>query len=218
MAFAPYGVVGIVHLVAMFTSNDALGSATKPLLMPALLLALLVSLPRWRSGIALWGGLGIVFSWFGDTSLMYSGDVGFLSGLGFFLLAHVFYLLLIWRTLRRRRMPKIALVYVLWWIALIVLLAPHVGWLVWPLAVYGLVLGAMAASGLTANTWVAVGGAFFVLSDSVLGLNKFLPGFELEKVHFVIMASYILGQGLIAFGAVRAARIAGTSRAASPSS
>lgn len=202
LAFLPYGLISIVHLGGQLTAAADVLTVTKPLLMPALLAAVLVSLPRPWGRTALWAGIAIVFSWLGDTSLMYSGDVGFLTGLGFFLLAHVFYLVLILRVLRIRRVPFVSLVYVGWWIALIALLQPHTGWLLWPLAVYGLVLGGMAASALSANAWVAVGGGLFLISDTVLGLNRFLPSFELGQVHFVIMLTYIVGQGLIAWGAV----------------
>lgn len=202
LAFVPFAVISIVHLAGQLTLSADLHILTKPWLMPALLAAVLLSLPRPWGRTALWLGIAIVFSWLGDTSLMYSGDVGFLTGLGFFLLAHVFYLVLILRALRVRRVPFVALVYVGWWIALIALLQPHTGWLVWPLAVYGLVLGGMAASALSANPWVAAGAGLFLVSDTVLGLNKFLPSFELGQVDFVIMLTYIVGQGLIAWGAV----------------
>lgn len=202
LAFLPFAIVGIVHLGGQLTSAADVLTVTKPLLMPALLVAVLVSLPRPWGRAALWAGVAIVFSWFGDIALMLPGDTGFLSGLAFFLLAHVFYLVLILRVLRLRRVPFVALAYAGWWIVLIALLQPHTGWLVWPLAAYGLVLGAMAASALSANGWVAAGGAVFLVSDTVLGLNRFLPGFELVQVDFVIMLSYLAGQGLIAWGAV----------------
>ena len=200
--FAPYLIVGIVHLVALLVVAAPLSNFTKPLLMPILLAGFLFALPRWRSEIALLGSLGILFSFLGDTSLMYSGEIGFLLGLGFFLLAHVAYLTLFMRKLRMRRLPASAAIYGVWWLALVVVLAPYTGVLLVPVAVYGLVLGAMAAFSLTCNRFIAIGGAVFVVSDTLLGLNKFLPGFELWQVDFVIMLSYIAAQGLIALGAV----------------
>jgi uncharacterized membrane protein YhhN len=200
--FAPYVLVGVVHLVALLTNAAQLSSFTKPLLMPLLLAGLLFALPRWRSEVALLGSLGILFSFLGDTSLMYSGDLGFLLGLGFFLLAHVGYLILFLRRLRMRRLPAFAAVYGVWWLALVAVLAPHTGALLVPVAVYGLVLGAMGASALRCNRLVAVGGILFVASDTLLGLDKFLPGFDLWQSDFLIMLSYIAAQGLIALGVV----------------
>ena len=201
--FTPYVLVGIVHLVALVAEATQLSTFTKPLLMPLLLAGLLFALPGWRSEIALLGSFGILFSFLGDTSLMYSGDLGFLLGLGFFLLAHVAYLGLFLRKLRMRRLPAWAAIYGVWWLVLVAVLAPHTGVLLVPVAVYGLVLGAMGAFALSCNRLVAVGGALFVVSDTLLGLNKFLPGFELWQADFLIMLSYIAAQGLIALGAVR---------------
>lgn len=203
--FTPYVLVGLVHLVALAIDAEQLSTFTKPLPMPLLLAAFLFSLPRIRSEIALLGSLGILFSWAGDVSLASPGELGFLVGLGFFLLAHVAYIVLFLRKLRMRRLRPAALVYLAWWVALVVVLAPHLGSLLVPVAVYGLVLGAMGAIGLSCNRWIAIGGALFVVSDTLLGLHKFLPGFDFWQIDFLIMLSYIGAQGLIAYGAIRMA-------------
>lgn len=203
--FAPYLLVSIVHLVAQASGSSPVADFTKPLLMPLLLAAFLFSLPRIRSEIALLGSLGLLFSWVGDVTLGSPGDLGFLVGLGFFLLAHVAYIVLFLRRLRRRRLRPAAIVYLVWWVGLVVVLAPHLGSLLIPVAIYGLVLGVMGAIGLSCHRWIAIGGALFVVSDSLLGLNRFLPGFELWQVHTIIMLTYLAAQGLIAYGAIRTA-------------
>ncbi len=201
--FAPYLLVSIVYLVAQATDLESVSAFLKPLLMPLLLAAFLFSLPRIRSELALLGSLGILFSWAGDVTLASPGDLGFLVGLGFFLLAHIAYIILFLRRLRMRRLRWAALVYLAWWVALVTILAPHLGSLLIPVAVYGLVLGTMGAIGLSCNCWIAIGGALFVISDTLLGLNRFLPGFDLWQVDTAIMLTYIAAQGLIAFGAIR---------------
>ena len=201
--FVPYLIVSVVHLVALAIDADQVSTFTKPLLMPLLLAAFLFSLPRIRSELALLGSLGILFSWAGDVTLASPGDLGFLVGLGFFLLAHVAYIVLFLRKLRMRRLRPVALVYLAWWVVLVVVLAPHLGSLLVPVAVYGLVLGAMGAIGLSCNRWIAIGGALFVVSDTLLGLNRFLPGFDLWQVDTTIMLTYLVAQGFIAFGAIR---------------
>jgi len=206
IAFAPYAAVGAVHVVSKFAELAAVDAFTKPLLMPLVLVGMLFALPRRRSALALLASMGIVFSWLGDVLLQDPGDAGFLLGLGAFLLAHIAYLLLIIRHLRMRRFSWLMPLYALWWLALVLVLAPHLGTLLVPVAVYGLVLGAMAAFAASGSRWLLAGGALFVVSDTVLGLNRFLPGFELWQVHTVIMFSYILAQGLIAFAVVRAGR------------
>lgn len=207
LPFLPYTVVGIVHLVAIAVGADGLVAVTKPLLMPALLLALLVALPSAarRSETALWAGLGILLGWLGDVSLMDAGT-GFVIGLGFFLLGHVAYVVLFVRRMRTGRPRWWSAGYALWFVALLVVLAPHAGALLVPLALYGLSLVALGVTGSACSPWIAAGAACFVVSDSLLGLDRFLPGFALPQVDLAIMVTYIAAQGLIAFGVVRRAR------------
>lgn len=203
--FLPFLVVSVIHLVALLIEERSVSVFTKPLLMPLLGIALLFSLPRIRSEIALLAGLGILFSWAGDVLLASPGDLGFLIGLGCFLLAHVAYITLFLRRLRKRPIQLASVVYLAWLVALVWILAPHLGSLLIPVVAYGVVLSAMGIIALSCNAWIAIGGALFVVSDSLLGLNRFLPGFEPSHVDFLIMLSYLLAQGLIAAGVIREA-------------
>jgi uncharacterized membrane protein YhhN len=200
LPFLPYIVVGILHVVSLIVGAEPVSSLTKPLLMPALLLAFLWLLPRRRGEVALLGSLAILFGWLGDLALMDAG-AGFLIGLGCFLLGHLAYLTLFWRRMRIRARPRWwSAVYLVWWVALVGILAPHTGALLGPLALYGLVLGALAVSGSACNRWIAIGSASFLVSDSLLGLHKFLPGFDFGLVDALIMLTYLAGQGLIVWG------------------
>ncbi|HNP16091.1 MAG TPA: hypothetical protein PKI99_06490, partial [Terrimesophilobacter sp.] len=76
--FAPYGIIGLVHLVALAVGAETLSTFTKPLLMPFLLAGLLFALPRWRTEVALLASLAILFSWAGDVGIASPGDVSFL--------------------------------------------------------------------------------------------------------------------------------------------
>ena len=102
----------------------------------------------------------------------------------------------------RRRLPTWALAYVAWYVAFLVLLGPHLGGLLVPVAVYGAVLGTMAALAGGRGGVIAVGGALFVVSDSVLALGRFLPGYEFALHDLVVMSTYVAAQGLIAWGAL----------------
>lgn len=212
LAFAPYAVVGVVHLaalaaVAVGADATSLVSLTKPLLMPLLLLAFFLGASGSRRSAVALGSTAITLSWIGDLALMLPGQGWFLIGLCAFLAAHVFYVLLIARHLTVRRLPLVSLAYVGWWIALVALLAPHVSWLVWPLAAYGIVLGLMAVSATRSVVTVGLGGFLFLVSDTVLAVARFMPSVELWHPSFVIMLTYILGQGLIIAGVVRHLRV-----------
>lgn len=202
-AFIPYVLVGVVHLVGLFTGADAVADPTKGLLMPALLLALLVALPARRGAVALWGGAGLVASWVGDLLVSTPDENGFVGGLGAFMLAHVAYLVLFLRPLKRHGIPRLAIVLVLWWAALLALLAPHLGVLMIPVAIYGLILGASTAASLGTNRLTALGGLLFLASDTLLAFKLFWPDFAVWQADFLIMLGYITGQGLIILGATR---------------
>ncbi|MBX3093904.1 MAG: lysoplasmalogenase [Cryobacterium sp.] len=216
--FAPYVLISVVYLVAQYLGDDAVTDFAKPLLMPVLLVGFLFAVPRVRSELAILATLALVLSWLGDVTLGSVGEIWFLVGLGFFLLAHVAYVVLFLRALRTGPLSRWALVYVVWWLGLVIVLWPHLGNLLIPVAIYGLVLGAMGAIGLSCNRWIAFGGALFVISDSLLGLNRFHPDFELWQVHTLIMLTYIAAQGLIAYGAVRTAYTFDTDRTRSTTS
>lgn len=201
--FAPYLVVSVIHLLAITAGATTIAGFTKPILMVLLAVAFLFSLPQVRGEVALLGSLGILLSWLGDTTLSSPEGLGFLIGLGFFLLAHIAYVVLFLRRLRTRSFRPLSVIYLVWWILLVLLLAPHLGSLLGPVVVYGLVLCAMGTLALHCNRWIAVGGALFVISDSLLGLDNFMPGFSLWQAGFFIMLSYLLAQGCIVFGTLR---------------
>ena len=213
-ALTPYAVVTVVHLVAIAVGESALIAVTKPLLMPALLLGLVLGLPIRRSRLLLWGGLALVFSWLGDVLLQNPGDIGFLIGMGAFGLAHLAYITLYLGPLRTRRVPWYVIgLGALWWGSMVAALAPWLGSLLVPVAVYGIVLGAAAVSALSTGPLIAVGAAVFLLSDTLLALDRFLPGFGDLDTDLAIMLAYCLGQGLIIAGVLVAARVTEAARA-----
>ncbi len=202
----PFVVVATVHIASLAVGAVWLSGPTKVMLMPTLLLALLVLLPARRTETTLWAVLALLLSWGGDVLLGRPGDTGFIVGLGFFIVAHLAYLVLFLRPLGDHRIPRLAALYILWWAALLVLLAPHLGMLLVPVAVYGLVLGAAAAAALGSNRIVAVGALIFLLSDTILAFKLFYPGFLLWQQDAIIMLTYLAGQGLIIWGTVLHAR------------
>ncbi|MUN06570.1 lysoplasmalogenase [Agromyces luteolus] len=200
-AFAPYVVLSLVHLVVLVGDLDAAAvTATKLLLMPALVVAVVVARPRATSATVMLIA-AIALSWVGDALLTGSGDGWFVAGLLSFLAAHLAYVVLFLRLpAAGRRLPWWTLGYAAWFAAFLALLAPGLGGLLVPVAVYGAVLGTMAALAGGLGGLVALGGALFVVSDSVLALGRFLPGYEFAAHDLVVMSSYLTAQGLIALG------------------
>lgn len=201
-AFTPYIVVSALQVVGTAAGSDALVQTTKPLLMPALAiaLALLATGGRPRPPMLLLVAIGL--SWLGDLALMIPGSLWFVVGLGLFLLAHATYLVLFVRLAGIGRPRAWALVYPVWFVVFLAVLIPHLGSLIAPVVVYGLVLGAMAAYATRVTATVAVGAAIFVVSDTTLALSKFMPALAFPGHDTVTMLTYCLAQGIIAWGVV----------------
>ena len=201
VSFVPYIAMSVVHVVALATGSGV-ASPTKLWLMPLLAIPVLVSLHR-RPALAIALLLAaIAFSWLGDGAGAF-----FPSGpelplmLLFFGLAHIAYIVLFARVLRRRRLPWWTLVYAAWWVAMIIILGPHTGALLPAVAAYGIVLGGTAAFAARCHPLVITGGVFFLVSDTVLAFRLFLDDMP-AWTSPLVMLTYTLGQGLIVTGAL----------------
>lgn len=176
------------------------------MLMPALLFAFLIAAPTLRTGTVWLTTLGILFSWFGDVLLQSPEQLGFLLGLGAFLVAHVFY---IWVYLRlgQGRPSKWTLLYLAWFAVLLTMFVPFLESLVAPVLIYGIVLGIAATLSSRVNRAVAFGAALFLISDTILAVDRFGP-FELLRppTDVAIMLTYLMGEGLIVAGIIMALR------------
>jgi len=206
LPYVPFAAAALLNAIANLTNAEVLAADTQYLLMPLLILAVLVTLRPLRQPLALWLVLAQLFSWGGDLLLRAS----FAFGLGAFLLAHVAYLFAYTRRAVRSRdpwwRPRWAWVYVAWFAGLLAVLGPHAGGMLPAVALYGVALGADAFVAARTSRMLAVGGAVFVVSDSLLALRLFLPGFHLPASGFWVMATYSLAQALLAVGLTRAAQ------------
>ncbi len=203
LAFVPYVVVSVIHLTALYVGSEGVAGPTKVLLMPALLVALFGQLPRVRWIVVMWLTVATIFLWVGDWLFALPGEIGFLLALGAFFFAHVAHLALFRWPLRRRGLTWWAFAYLAWWLALMLVLGPHLGVLIVPVAIYGVVLGAAAAFALVTNPITAIGAFLFLVSDSILAFKLFWPGFAIWQQDAIIMVLYLAGQGLIVYGALR---------------
>ena len=192
-----YAALSLADSVVAQTGRAGLRRLTKPLLMPVLV-ADVVSTQGSRADRRVVAGLGL--SWAGDVALMRPGDAAFGAGLASFLAAHLCYL----RALRDRRggqaVGGAALkgVYLAAWVVLNALLLPRAGKLRVPVFVYGSALAAMAgAAADTGSPAMAAGGASFLISDSVLALNRFGAA-KIPGSGAIVMLTYTAAQGLIA--------------------
>ena len=204
IGFIPYIALSIVHVTALAVGSDAIAAPTKLTLMPLLALAVIWgSRGRRWSPVATLLLVAIGLSWLGDgaaTFFPWAPTVPVM--LLWFGLAHVCYIVLFLRVLARRRLPARSAVFAVWWIVLLAVLAPHLGGLLIPVALYGLVLGGTAAAASRCHNLIAWGSVFFLASDSVLAFRLFMPDAMPDWTSPLVMLTYTLGQGLMAAGAL----------------
>ncbi|GAB3376519.1 lysoplasmalogenase [Lysobacter rhizosphaerae] len=161
--------------------------------------------------------VGLLLSMLGDVFLMLvptpRGPDWFVFGLASFLCAHVAYL---YGFCCRARL------FARWWpfalyavVAVVVsaVLAPRLPEpLRWPVYAYVLILSVMAAQAAAvwarspgrATASAALGGAFFVVSDATLAMDRFVAPFPAAVV--VVLATYWIAQTLIGLSACGAGR------------
>jgi uncharacterized membrane protein YhhN len=177
--------------VALATRRlDKLRRFTKPLLMPALI-----------PGRDRTTQQALALGCAGDVALLGTSQAAFTAGLGCFLLGHVTWI----RALRQRpstallrRRPLLAAPYVAAWLGLNAVLWSRTGRDRVPVLAYSMALTSMALTALdTGDVRTAAGGTAFLISDTLLALERFaditLPGHE-----GLVMATYTSAQALLA--------------------
>lgn len=167
-------------------------------------MCVLLALLAWRHGRRLYA-FALLLSAAGDAFLGLDGERFFIPGLVSFLLTHVLYTTLFlravpaertairgWRIVAAVVVPAFAI-----WFA--VTLWPKLGALAVPVVAYTAVIVAMAMASLRmAAIAIPLGALFFMTSDSLLSLEKFIG--SPDWVGPVVWATYAIAQLLIAYG------------------
>ncbi len=206
-------IVLIAYIIGIQTGNEALQYVFKPLIVPVLIGYFIAATSSIKSKLKKLIVLALIFSWGGDVLLMFQGqkDIFFLLGLSSFLLAHIFYIVFFHHIRLSEGIKSniwILLLVVIYYAALIAWLSPYLGDMTLPVRIYGVVISFMLMLALhmlfiqekPAGRWLMIGALLFVISDSVLAVNKFYESFELSGL--VIMFTYGLAQLFITEGAM----------------
>ena len=147
----------------------------------------------------------LFFSFWGDVLLLFP-EKYFVFGLVSFLLTHLLYIRIIKGFLPKIKVTtfiKSALPFVFYFGGIVFLTKNNLKELLIPVIVYGLVISAFGTFSLvnyiknkaTENLWLLVGALIFILSDSIIAINKFyLNTIDLGSL---IMITYIVAQYMI---------------------
>jgi uncharacterized membrane protein YhhN len=136
----------------------------------------------------------------------------FLLGLCAFLVAHVFYIIFFHRVRISESVKGrwwLLLIVGIYYAVLIIMLSPYLADLKLPVRFYGIIISFMLLLALHMSFiknknagWLMAGGALlFVISDSILAIDKFYYSFELGGL--VVMLAYGLAQLFIVEGAIQ---------------
>ncbi|MFW3895553.1 lysoplasmalogenase [Pseudomonas putida] len=147
-----------------------------------------------------WILIGLGFSILGDLALAWPADL-FIIGLAAFFCAHLAYLRA-YLDDQRKTAPWALLIAGTCGVGLFTLLAWHdLGDLLVPVAAYALVISAMLWRALACAGFAAIGAISFVLSDSLIGIDRFVSQFGAAPT--LIILFYWLGQWAISASAQR---------------
>lgn len=188
---------------AVFLYGRITGDAQLSLLTKGIpVIALLLWLRQAPAGTyRRWIGIGLVFSLAGDILLDWPGDL-FVFGLGAFLLGHLAYLRAYVSDSRQPALPALLLALIAGGAMFAILASSGLGELLIPVACYATAISLMLWRALARlghpqlqphSTWMAAGGAaLFVLSDSLIGIDRFVASFDAAP--YAIILTYWLGQ------------------------
>ena len=194
------------ELMALIFKIDIIHLSIKPFIIPSFILVFLKkSFLTTKQGK--WLLFALLFSFFGDVFLLFEGEVWFLLGLSAFLIAHLFYTFLFFKISRPIKL-KILHAVIISFYSLFLSFLLYIIWdslekLLIPVIIYGFTITIMAvlAGFSTINTGkigFLFGSLFFVFSDSIIAVSKFLfvenIGYNFP---FFIMLTYIVAQFLL---------------------
>lgn len=190
-------VAGVVHIATIHKLQYPGDFIIKAIPADCLAIMALLFIPG-TTGYLL--AAGFFLSAGGDISLSFKSEKAFLIGLGLFLLAHVAYLITfsLDQPYTWERWPMM-LALAVFAIGMAALLFPKLGEMRIPVLVYVsviLAMGVFACLRTGERPWLLISGAtLFMLSDSVIALDKFLK--PIPGAKYIIMLTYYAGQFLI---------------------
>lgn len=189
-ATAVFVAVAVADTCLAAAGRDRLRRLTKPLLMPTLM-----------AGRDRPTQLALALGGAGDVALLGAGDGAFRAGLASFLAGHLAWIAALRRRQaggRLRARPALAAPYLGAFGALNAYLWKRTGKERIPVAVYSTALLAMSLVALDrTSAKVATGGALFLVSDTLLALEKF-GGVHLPANEALVMGTYASAQALLA--------------------
>lgn len=196
-----FSVYCLIHLGTCFLEKERLRKITKVFIIPFLMIGLFIT-----KTYNLFLFIGLTLGWIGDIFLLFTNKKQFfIVGATAFGFGHIAYICATVQVfINKYTFSDIPL----WAIITLTILAivfliltftktkKHLGKLSFLIAFYFYILIiAILTAYITSYYLLSIGFAIFVISDSILSINKFVR--PIKRDHFYIMSTYILAQTLI---------------------
>ncbi|UMB60623.1 lysoplasmalogenase [Lutibacter sp. A80] len=153
-----------------------------------------------------WYVLALIFSFLGDVFLLYSGDVVFKFGLGSFLIAHLIYIGIVVKRIKKASMIRVFKAitpFTIVVLGLLFFLKDYLNELMIPVVIYAFTIAVFGMVSMLdylnekskKAVFMLVGSIIFIVSDAVLAINKFYEGTHIYQI--IVMVTYVSAQYLI---------------------
>ncbi|MEI9947053.1 MAG: lysoplasmalogenase [Chitinophagaceae bacterium] len=214
----PWIIFFVIALAANISGvllhHETVQFVSKPFIIITLAGYFITSIKGISDKLTTWVLLALLFSWLGDVLLLFESknSLFFLLGLSAFLLAHIFYIIFFHKIRFNESIAGkwwLLLIVVVYYALLLSILSPYLGSMKIPVRIYGVVISFMFMLAMhmlflknkRTGLLMMIGAFLFVVSDSVLAINKFYYSFEIAGV--VIMLTYGAAQFFIVEGAIK---------------
>ncbi|MDX1365389.1 MAG: lysoplasmalogenase [Arenibacter latericius] len=209
--FLAYIFIVFLDLLFGYLGFQEFRMLTKPLIVISLIIYFGYKGKQLPKKVFQYTTMALCFSLVGDIMLLYEdrSPIFFMLGLSAFLLAHISYSI-VFISQRNLKFTKeywiMVTALVSFGVALFLMVMKNLGDFMIPVIIYIMVILVMAITssnrmGMVSRksfVLVLIGALFFILSDSILAINKF--NFPVPLSHFWIMSTYAISQYLIVNG------------------
>lgn len=207
-------LVSVIDICAILLGDSLWQTLSKPLIIPALIAYYLIG----TSSVNKWYVIALIFSFAGDVLLLDKSNL-FLMGIAAFLITQLLYISIFSKGLRGSSFInklKALLPFLVYFIVLITVLKPGLQDFFIPVLVYGLAISLFGFVALLnylikkdmVSLRLLTGALLFIVSDSLIALNKFYQERSIYPV--IIMITYIAAQYLIATYMLKSERNTGS--------
>ena len=195
-------VVSLLDITGILFKIPILIQLFKPFILLSLMALYVVSVSERNKTYM----LALLFSFMGDFFLIFEGELYFIVGLVSFLIAHLFFIKIVFGRLQKSTISKILVSifpFLTLFLFLIFFLKDTLNELLIPVIIYGFTISIFGVVAMldyvntktTQSFLMFVGALIFISSDSILAINKFYNTTQIFGV--LIMITYIVAQYLI---------------------